>query len=603
MIDVSITLSPIKNSAGIIIGVSRIARDITEKKRVEKELVRKNIQMQRLFFISSAMRGTLELDRVLRMVLTVVTVSDGLGFNRAMLFLVDENAGVIKGAMGVGPASHEEAWEIWSKLSHEQRSLEAILDDVQAGPLRKDSFMDRLCCGVEIAIDSDTILTRAVKEKRAFNVWDARGDPQSDTVLIQQLGTMAYAAVPLIARDKVIGVLWVDNLYSQKQITEHDMEFLQGFTDQIASAIENARLFEQVMRAEQELENIFESISDLVFFVDRDFTIRKVNKAVVDKIGLPESSIIGQRCFWIFHGLNMPWQHCPHMKTVETKAALVGEIEDPHLGGTYLISSSPIFEKAGELLGTVHIARDISELKQLREKMVSVERMAALGEMAAKVAHEIRNPLLSIGGFAGRLQKRLEGGQKEQARIIVDEVQRLEAILNGILGFVRTAHIEKKPVMLSDLVHDALFFMEPQVLERRNKIRLDMHGEIRLLANYDRLKEALLNLLANANQSSDGGEIVVRVYRTPALAAAVGADSAEHYDAVVEVEDFGTGIRPEDIGRIFDPFFTTRPVGTGLGLSITKRIIEEHEGTISVQSSPGRGAHFVVHLPIKEGEA
>ncbi len=600
MIDVSITLSPIKNAAGSVIGISRIARDITEKKRTEKELLRKNNHLQRLFFISSAMRGTLEVDRVLHMVLAAVTISDGLGFNRAMLFLVDEEHGVIRGAMGVGPATHEEAWEIWSRLSVEHKTLPEVMNEIQDGPLRKDSFMDRLCRGVEISLDSGTILAASVQQKRAFNVPDVRFEPMSDAVLIQQLGTTAYAVVPLISRDRVIGVLWVDNLYSQKPITDVDLEFLQGFTDQIASAIENARLFEHVRRAEQELENIFESISDLVYFVDRDYTIRKVNRAVIRKVGLPEESIVGQKCYWIFHGMNMPWENCPHQKTIRTRGAEVGELDDPHLGGTFLISSSPTFDRTGELVGTVHIARDISELKHLRETVVSVERMAALGEMAAKVAHEIRNPLLSIGGFAGRLAKRADREQREQARIIVDEVRRLETILNGILGFVRTSRVEKSVFLVNNLMHDVRTFMEPIIQERRNRLHLELHGEIAVRANYDRLKEALLNILSNANQATENGDITLRCYRSSVMTAAGQGASEERREVVIEVQDTGSGILKEDMNRIFDPFFTTRTMGTGLGLSITKRIIEEHEGTIEVQSSPDKGTNFVIHLPMKE---
>ncbi|HSW64650.1 MAG TPA: PAS domain S-box protein [Dissulfurispiraceae bacterium] len=600
MIDASLTLSPIKNAAGSVIGISRIARDITEKKRTEKKLLRTNNQLQRLFFISSAMRGTLKLDRILRMVLAAVTVSDGLGFNRAVLFLVDEEQGVIRGAMGVGPASHEEAWEIWSRLSLEHKTLSEILNEIHEGPLRKDSFMDRLCCGVEIPLDAETILAASVQQKKAFNVHDVRFEPLSDAVLIQQLGTTAYAVVPLISRDKVIGVLWVDNLYSQKPISDEDLEFLRGFTDQTASAIENARLFEHVARAEQELENIFESISDLVYFVDRDYVIRKVNRAVVEKIGLPEASIVGQKCFWIFHGMNMPWESCPHRKTIQTSGPHMGELEDPHLGGVFLISSSPIFDQTRSLVGTVHIARDISELKQLREKVVSVERMAALGEMAAKVAHEIRNPLLSIGGFAGRLEKRLNREQREQARIIVEEVKRLETILSGILGFVRTARLEKKDFLINDLMSDVVTFMEPVLHERRNRLLLDLNDQISVFANYDRIREALLNLVANANQAAEDGTITLRAYRSSGMPPAEQRTTEERQEVVIEVEDSGSGIRKEDMHRIFDPFFTTRTMGTGLGLSIAKRIIDEHKGTIDVHSSPGTGANFVIHLPIKE---
>ena len=161
------------------------------------------------------------------MVLTAVTMGDGLGFNRAMLLLVDESKNVIKGAMGVGPANHDEAWEIWSRLSMENKDINTIMKEIELGPLSKDSLMDRLCCGIDVNLDDDTMLTRAVKEKKPFNVTDVRTEPLSDPMLIQQLGTMAYAVLPLISRNKVIGVLWVDNL-SAKTYHRPRYEYSEG---------------------------------------------------------------------------------------------------------------------------------------------------------------------------------------------------------------------------------------------------------------------------------------------------------------------------------------------------------------------------------------
>lgn len=601
LIDVSLTLSPIKDSAGNIIGISGIARDITERKRIEKELLRKNNELSRLFFISSAMRGTLELDKLLRMVLTAVTMGDGLGFNRAMLFLLDEDKRVLKGAMGVGPASHEEAWQIWSRLSMEHKNLHSLIEEIENSPLRKDSFIDRLCCGIEISLDIETILTKAVKEKIAFNVTDIHSEPLSDPVLIQQLGTMAYAVVPLISRDKVIGILWVDNLFSRRPVTEHDMEFLKGFTDQIASAIENARLFEHVAQAEQELENIFESISDLLFFNNKDYTIKRINRAVIEKTGRPAGEIIGKKCYEVFHGMKRPWERCPHHIAVTTRKAAIGEVEDHYLGGTFLISASPIFDKSGELLGTVHIVRDITELKKLREKVVVAERMAALGEMAAKVAHEIRNPLLSIGGFARRLEKRLDGDLKEHAKIIVGEVQRLEGILNDTLSFVKTARLDKKRVSINELIDNVINLLEPAVYDKGNALIKEMEYPVEAFIDHDRIKEAILNIVTNANQATDNGNIIIRAYIAKTYSEPdLFGHRAEKRDAVIEVEDNGCGIKEEDIDRVFDPFFTTRPTGTGLGLSITKRIIEKHGGKIEVESIWGKGTKFKIYLPLEE---
>ncbi len=590
LFEVSLTLSPVKDVSGNVIGISGISRDISEKKRIEKELIRKNQELSRLFFISSAMRSTLDLNRLLRMILTAVTMGDGLGFNRAILFLLDEDKGILRGVMGVGPANYEEAGRIWSSLSMEQKTLNDIMEEIDRGIIKMDSFLDQLSLRIEVPLERDCIMTRAVKEKRPYNIIDAKAEPLSDPMIIQQLGTEAYAIVPLISRDRVIGLIWVDNLFNKKPITEEDIKFLTTFSNQVAAAIESARLFEQVSLAEAELENIFRSITDMVYFTDMDYTIKSVNKAVEDKLGLNKKEIIGKKCYEVFHGMKEPWQRCPHHRTVEKKASFVEEIEDPNMGGTFLISTSPIFDLSGNFLGTVHIVRDITELKYIREKLQSAERMAALGEVAAKVAHEIRNPLVSIGGFAQRLERKLEGNLREYASIIYNEVKRLEDILKDILGFVREIRLSITDVNLNELITNVISLLDGEIHERGLTLEKHLGDVPSVKLDYDRMKEAILNILTNAIQAVlVQGKIIVKTYKTNGY-------------AVIEITDTGTGIDEKDLPFIFDPFYTTKTSGTGLGLAITRRIVEEHNGRIEVKSRLGEGTTFKIFLPTGKEE-
>jgi PAS domain S-box-containing protein len=589
IIEVSLTLSPIKDAAGDVIGICGISRDISEKKRVEKELIRRTQEMSRLFFISSAMRSTLELDKLLRMILTAVTMSDGMGFNRAILFLVDEERQSLKGVMGVGPASPEEAWKVWDELSMRHKSLDDIIQDIINSPVQKDSFIERLSMGIELPLHEETVLSRAVKEKIPCNVLDVNDEPLSDTVLIQLLGTRAYAVVPLVSRDKVIGLIWVDNYFNRKQVTEEDMQFLTSFSNQVASAIENARLFEHVAMAEQQLENIFESMSDMVYFNSSDYVVKRINRAVMNRLGLPSEQILGKKCYELFHGTAEPYRKCPHHKTVNTKKAYIEELDDPYLGGTFLTSSSPIFDSAGEFIGSVHVVRDITELKQLQQKLVMSEKMAALGEVAAKVAHEIRNPLVSVGGFAKRLEKKLDGNLREYAGIIVKEVSRLEGILREILGFVKEVRLAKEPVNLNHLLDDIIRLMESDMEERGVSLQKEYQQIPEVFIDPFRVKEAIVNIITNAVQALTGtGTIAI-------------STSVQDHEAVLEIRDTGKGIPEADLQSIFNPFFTTKSSGTGLGLAITHRIIQEHNGRIEVESEVDKGTVFKVYLPIKEG--
>jgi PAS domain S-box-containing protein len=591
ILDASLTLSPLKDTEERVVGAICISRDISDKKRIEKELLKRNQELSRLFFISSAMRGTIKLGRLLRMILTAVTMSDGLGFNRAILFLVDENKDCLRGAMGVGPASSEEAFQIWSRLSLERKTLTDIMRDIETGPLRKDSFLDKLTLSIEIRLSEDVILTKAVKERRSFNVQDVRAEPFSDFILTQQLGTQAYAVAPLISRDKVIGIIWVDNHFNRRPILDEDMRFLSAFSNQVASVVESAGLFEQVALAEQEMKNIFDSISDMVFSSTKDYVLTKINRAVSEKLGKPVEEIIGKKCYEVFHGRNEPRQQCPHHKTVKTGKPYVGELDEPYLGGTFLTSSSPIFDSAGEFIGTVHVARDITEIKKLQKQLIMAQRMAALGEVAARVAHDIRNPLVSIGGFARRLEKHLEGDLKEYAGIIAGEVAGLEKILSEILAYVRGVSLEKRMVSVDSLVEAVTAVMKSELDEKQIILLKSLNAPLEVSMDPGNVREALLNILSNAIHAiGRDGAIIVKT-------------AIENDYAVIGIKDTGCGISEEILPFIFDPFFTTKGSGnTGLGLTISHKIIEKHNGRIEVESKPHEGSTFKVFLPLESEE-
>lgn len=599
IIEISLTLSPIKDMSGKIVGISRIGRDITERKKLERELIRRNEELTKILFVSSVVRSTLSLNKLLRMILTVITMGDGLGFNRAVLFLLDEESNTLQGKMAVGPSSYEEAWQIWSSLSKSKKSLYEVLEDLSKRELEEDSFFDRLCRNLQIPLDTPTPLVRAVKEKRVFNIQDVNKE-EADPLIIQQLGSFAYAVVPLISKEKSIGAIWVDNLYTRKPITEQDINFLKGFADQVAGAIENAWIFEKVEQAEKELEMLFNSITDLLYYTDEFYTIKKVNKSFLKKLGKEEKDVVNKKCFQIIHKTEHPMKNCPHRLAMESKKEKMGEIEENYLDGIYLLSSSPIFDKEGNLRGTINIARDITEIRALREKISSMEKMAALGEMAAKVAHEIRNPLLAIGGFAKRLNREISDEKlREYVRVIIDETRRLERILNETLSFVKPQPSPKIPLKIKTLVTDIVNLTENTLRENNNKLIIEIADEVEILGSYDKLKEVLLNLVNNANEATKNGIITLRVKRQYEQLKEEGISGEL---CLIEVEDTGIGISRENLKKIFNPFFTTKINGTGLGLAISKKIVEEHGGIIKVESEEKKGTIFRIYLPIyKEG--
>ncbi len=253
-------------------------------------------------------------------------------------------------------------------------------------------------------------------------------------------------------------------------------------------------------------------------------------------------------------------------------------------------------EKMEEWTATLEreIAKKTAELKRSQDKLIEAEKLAALGRLAADVAHEIRNPLTAIGGFARRLRKSIAGEkERERAEVIVAEVDRLEKILRDVLTFSRDArsHLEKLPV--EEVVYAALDKHEETCSEQSVSVEVNVEqGLPPVLMDRDQVAQALTNLITNALDAMPQGGT---------LTAAAGSDVLHDVRYVfVRISDTGEGIDSDTLPLIFEPFFTTKQIGrgTGLGLSITSKIIEEHGGFIRAESVKGEGASFSLYFPV-----
>jgi len=241
----------------------------------------------------------------------------------------------------------------------------------------------------------------------------------------------------------------------------------------------------------------------------------------------------------------------------------------------------------------------IEELRNIQGKLVQVEKLSALGRLTADVAHEIRNPLTSIGGFARRLDKKLSEGSREKgyAGIVVSEVDRLERILRDVLSFSREAQYNLKYQGINGTIMESVQAYRDICNDQGIHIEENMDRTLpQILIDTDQVKQAVNNLISNAiDVMSDGGKLVVKTY-------------VEYlYDVnyvVVEVADTGPGMPDEALHRIFEPFYTTKEigVGTGLGLAICKKIIDEHNGLIFADSEPGKGTNFKMFFPHQSSE-
>jgi PAS domain S-box-containing protein len=245
--------------------------------------------------------------------------------------------------------------------------------------------------------------------------------------------------------------------------------------------------------------------------------------------------------------------------------------------------SFSVSRMGGEIYFT-GIVRDLTETKELQELVRKSERLAAMGQLVAEITHEIRNPLMIVGGFARQLIRELEedGTKRKKLHIIVDEMGRLEQLLNDLRDLYLPRRVALREIDITRLIREIGDLARPECERRGIRLQVEIPDEPMMVQGDEaRLKEVLLNLVRNAIDAMEGGGTI-----------GVGARRLRE-QIEITVSDEGRGIPLEHQARIFTPFFTTKPHGTGLGLSICKRIIEEHPGgALTFESEPGEGSTF-----------
>ncbi len=255
------------------------------------------------------------------------------------------------------------------------------------------------------------------------------------------------------------------------------------------------------------------------------------------------------------------------------------------------VTASPIKDSENQVMGFLFLFRDLTQIRELKKQVETNKRLAAIGKLAAGVAHEIRNPLSSIKGFATYFGKRYEDNatDSETALIMVKEVERINRSITQLLEFAKPMVVEKKQVDLYDLIHHSLKLVHHDLVQKKivTKVDIDLKQPV-ICTDGDRMNQVLLNLYINAIQAmGDRGQLEIRVQ-----------DAQTEGQIEIKVMDNGSGIDEKALDLVFDPYFTTRSTGTGLGLSIVHRIIENLNGSIRVESTKGRGTCFIINLSV-----
>lgn len=255
------------------------------------------------------------------------------------------------------------------------------------------------------------------------------------------------------------------------------------------------------------------------------------------------------------------------------------------------ISATRVVNEEGYFICDILILRDLGEVRKLQEEIRRKEKLAALGGLAAGVAHEIRNPLSSIKGMASFFGgKFAEGSDDRQAAgVMIQEVDRLDRVISELIDFARPSELKLKPTNVNEMLTHSARLVQQDAGTKNIEIHCSGSDNLpQVQLDPDRFSQCLLNLYLNAIQSMDAGGIL-----------SINSSPGDYENIKITIADTGKGISPSDLRKIFDPYFTTKSTGTGLGLAIVHKIVEAHQGNIKVTSTPGKGTLFTIFLPIQ----
>ncbi len=476
--------------AGVFDGphVMLICRNVSKRIELEQQSVRQLSELQMLGEVSRALHSAKDLNEVLYLILIAVTSDMGIGFNRGFFLLLDPETAELTGALAIGPGSGDEAGKIWSELSQKNLTLQELFGDWREH-IGSDRAVNEMANRLRISLkENNSMIPKAVVEQKPMIL--RRSEMEHDLIW-HELDIAECAIVPLISKERVEGVLLVDNAITRRPIEMQQLEQLERFADMAGTAILDARWYKQL---EQRLKEL-----------------RALN----------------------------------------------------------------------------------AEMRENRDRMIRNERLIAIGEIVATVAHEIRNPLAAIGGLARAAKEDLEPSHVSQQHlsVIIEEIHHLERIVTESLDFTRPWKSLFVLTSLSEKVHLTLKMMAGELDPEQYYVQtyFDPDAEwVRM--DTDQIGQVLYNILKNAVYAMPGGGVIV-------ITTKRDADSIH-----LDIRDYGKGV-PQEIGeKIFDPFFTTKASGSGIGLSVSRQIMQQHGGRLSRISIDGPGAMFRLTFPLPGGE-
>lgn len=346
---------------------------------------------------------------------------------------------------------------------------------------------------------------------------------------------------------------------------------------------------EALRQSEESYRLIAENMQDLIGVLDTNGVVKYASPSHKTVLGFPPEVYEGNLAFEMVHPDDIPYIQKQYTHMVSSKKTCYVEFRYKHANGSWVYveaQGNPVLDENGEVKQLLVVARNISERKKTEELIRKSDKLSVVGQLAAGVAHEIRNPLTAISGFVQLLQKEVD--KPLYTDIILSEIQRLEDIVKGFLNFAKPQAPKREEINIKILLQQVILLFETQAIMNNIEIVQEPIDHLpTIYCDGNQIKQVLMNILQNAVESMpDGGMIYIRVQ----------LDHSNHLK--FRFIDEGHGIPEERIGKLGEPFFSTKEKGTGLGLMISQKIVREHGGTINIQSKVNQGTTVEVVLPI-----
>ncbi|MEO7165704.1 MAG: ATP-binding protein [Spartobacteria bacterium] len=430
-----------------------------------------------------------------------------------------------------------------------------------------------------------------------------RSTPELERVRRQMKSLHVAVAMGIFSREQLAGVMLLGPRSGGRIYGTVEQSALLVLCGQLAVAIENAQLFTEVQNAKIYNETLLQNLTTGVVAADRNGLITVFNREVEQITGLTASELLARKVS------NLP----EAMRDIVSATLANGERQENREivlragdKSTVLRASSSIFHgQDSEPLGVLMVLTDITTLKRLEMQIRRSDRLASLGTLSAGMAHEIKNPLVSIKTFAQLLPERYQDSDFRETffSLIGHEVDRIDSLVNQLLRFARPAKPLLKPMHVHEILEKALLLVGHRLYQKDIKLTRSWHAEVDTIrADADQIEQVFLNFFINAlDAMKSGGALTVatEIGSPETWPTAMLGDTEEVREILrISVVDDGAGIKPEDVAHVFDPFFTTKDYGTGLGLSVVHGIVQEHGGQIEVESELDRGTSFHILLPL-----